>query len=246
MSSTEGTGGGADAPEHSRRHAGVLPVLREIVVVVITALALSLLVKTFLLQAFFIPSQSMQDTLQIGDRVLVNKLQPGPVDLDRGDVVVFKDPGDWLPPATPRARSPFAEGVGQLLTFVGLLPQDAGDHLIKRIIGLPGDRVMCCDDQQRLTVNGAPLQEPYTFPGSRPSEREFEVTVPEDRLWVMGDNRQMSEDSRYHQDLEGGGTVPVDSVVGRAFVVVWPFDRFGLLRTPEETFTGLADGAQVR
>lgn len=221
------------------RRGAMLGFLRETILVVGTALVLSLLVKTFLLQAFFIPSQSMQDTLQIGDRVLVNKLSPGVFGLERGDVVVFQDPDGWLPPPPPDQRGPLAGGVASVLTFVGLLPQDAGDHLIKRIVGLPGDRVVCCDEEGQLSVNGEPVDEPYLFPGSNPSELDFDVQVPAGQLWVMGDNRQMSEDSRYHQDSASQGTVPVDLVVGRAFVVVWPLDRLGRLSAPDGPFDGV-------
>lgn len=232
-------GGRPESGEPAAPRGAMFGFLRETVLVVGTALVLSLLVKTFLLQAFFIPSQSMQDTLQIGDRVLVNKLSPDVFDLDRGDIVVFQDPGDWLPPPQADQRGPLARAVASVLTFVGLLPQDAGDHLIKRIVGLPGDRVVCCDEEGRLSVNGEPLDEPYLFPGSSPSELDFDVQVPAGQLWVMGDNRQMSEDSRYHQDSESLGTVPVDLVVGRAFVIVWPLDRISMLSAADGPHDGV-------
>lgn len=209
-----------------RRRSGVLTVLKETVIVVGTALLLSLLIKTFLVQAFYIPSPSMEPTLVAGDRVLVSQLTPGPIDLQRGDVVVFKDPGGWLDPVPPADRGPVGNAVVDVLTFVGVLPQDSGEHLIKRVIGLPGDTVACCDAEGRVTVNGQPLEEDdYVYPGNAPSEMTFEVTVPQGRLWVMGDHREASQDSRWHQDLEGQGTVPVDDVVGRAVAVIWPLAR---------------------
>nr|WP_202628039.1 signal peptidase I [Cellulomonas sp. APG4] len=210
--------------------------MRETAVIVVSALVLSLLIKTFLVQAFFIPSQSMEDTLLVGDRVLVTKLAPGPLDVHRGDVVVFKDPGGWLPPADETPQPAWRAALTEALTFVGLLPQDSGEHLIKRVIGLPGDTVECCDAQGRLLVNGVPLDEPYVADGAVPSEVEFTTTVPEGGLWVMGDNRQNSQDSRFKQGAPGGGSVPVDNVVGVAFVTLWPLDRVQLLRNPGATF----------
>ncbi len=202
----------------------------------VSALALSLLIKTFLIQAFFIPSGSMQDTLLVGDRVLVTKLAPGPFDVHRGDIVVFKDPGGWLPDQNEEEPSALRRALDATLTFVGLLPHDSGEHLIKRVIGTSGDTVECCDAEGRVMVNGVALDEPYLAPGSVPSELEFSVTVPDGALWVMGDNRQNSQDSRYQQGRPGGGSVPVSNVVGVGFVTVWPADRWGLLRNPGSTF----------
>jgi signal peptidase I len=238
-SGDSGGSGGSDGTPSSGSTAGehkpvstMLGLLRETVTVVVIALGLSLLIKTFLVQAFYIPSESMENTLLIGDRVLVSKLTPGPFDLERGDVVVFSDPGDWLTLPPEPDEGPLREGFRDVLTFVGLLPADSGDHLIKRVVGLPGDKVACCDDEGRLTVNGKTVEEPYLFPGNAPSDDDFTVTVPAGRLWVMGDHREVSQDSRYHREL-ADGTVAVDDVVGRAFVVVWPFDRAKLLRTPD-------------
>ncbi|WP_250445963.1 signal peptidase I [Actinotalea sp. C106] len=220
----------------SRPSGGAGAWLRESFVIVVSALVLSLIIKTFLVQAFFIPSSSMEDTLAIGDRVLVTKLAPGPLDVNRGDVVVFKDPGGWLPtqPTTPQPA--WREALTEGLTFIGLLPQDSGEHLIKRVVALPEDTVECCDADGRLLVNGVAIDEPYLAAGSEASEMEFSVTVPAGGLWVMGDNRQNSQDSRYKQGDPGGGSVPLDNVVGVAFVTVWPADRWTLLRNPGETF----------
>ena len=210
-------------------------MLGEVVLVMVVALGLSLLIKTFLVQAFFIPSPSMESTLIRGDRVVVSKLTPGPFDLRRGDVLVFSDPGGWLPTTTRAPESALRGGARSVLTFVGVLPSDSDEHLIKRLIGLPGDKVVCCDANSRLTVNGTPIQEPYVFPGDKPSEIAFSVTVPAGKLWMMGDHRFVSEDSRYHPDLDQG-MVPIKDVVGRAFITVWPLGRATLLRNPTSTF----------
>lgn len=210
--------------------------LRETVIIVVSALVLSMLIKTLLVQSFYIPSGSMEDTLEIGDRVLVSKLAPGPLDVHRGDIVVFKDPGGWLSPTAVVERTGWRGVAADTLTFVGLMPQDSGEHLIKRVIGLAGDTVACCDAQGRLTVNGVPLDEPYLAPGAEPSEMEFSVVVPEGRLWVMGDNRQNSQDSRYKQGDPGGGAIPRANVVGVAFVTLWPLDRWTVLHNPGATF----------
>jgi signal peptidase I len=218
----------------------------EIVVVLGMALLLSLLIKTFLVQAFFIPSTSMENTLLVGDRVLVSKLTPGVFELHRGDVVVFKDPGGWLTAeeSTPPADTSGVGGtVRSALSFVGLLPQDAGEHLIKRVIGVGGDHVVCCDAQHRVSVNGVAVDEtPYTIPGYPASDRDFDVTVPYGYLWVMGDNRPVSADSRLHRSLNNG-MVPVHDVVGKAFIVVWPFDRAGELGIPDNVFARVPDHA---
>ncbi|UNX55896.1 signal peptidase I [Georgenia sp. TF02-10] len=217
---------------------------RETFTVLVSALVLSVLIKTFLAQAFYIPSGSMEDTLELGDRVMVNKLAPNPFDLQRGDVVVFVDPDGWLGELPPDTRPAWQRTVAEVLTWVGLLPQDAGQHLIKRVIGLGGDEVACCTAEGQLTVNGEPLEEPYLKPGAAPSETEFDVVVPADHVWVMGDNRSNSADSRAHLGDPGGGMVPVDEIVGRAFVVLWPLDRIALLNNPEDTFAGVPDPAR--
>lgn len=209
--------------------------LRETAIVVVSALVLSVIIKTFLVQAFFIPSGSMEDTLAVGDRVLVSKLAPGPLDVHRGDVVVFVDPGGWLE-QRPDERSGLQRGLEEALTFVGLLPQNAGEHLIKRVIGLGGDTVECCDAEGRLMVNGVGIDEPYLKPGVDPSENEFAVTVPENHLWLMGDNRSNSQDSRAHQGDPGGGAVPMRNVVGTAMLILWPLDHWTVLRNPGDTF----------
>ncbi|SDS66340.1 signal peptidase I [Paraoerskovia marina] len=221
--------------EDGARGGGAL--LREIAIILVSALVLSWLIKTFLIQAFFIPSESMEDTLQVDDRVMVSRLVPGVFDVHRGDIVVFTDPGGWLPAQRSDPQTP----IGSVLTWIGLRPQDTGDHLIKRTIGVAGDHVECCDAEGRVSVNGEPLDEPYLKPGSIPSEVEFDVTVPADSLFVMGDNRQHSGDSRYHLGDPGGGFVPLDDVTGSAFIRVWPFDRFAVLHNPGDVFADVPE-----
>ncbi|HWK92201.1 MAG TPA: signal peptidase I [Luteimicrobium sp.] len=233
----DGDGGGA-----SRHAAAAAPaprrssVLRETAIIVVAALVLSWLIKTFLVQAFYIPSESMEDTLQIGDRVMVSRLVPSHLDLHRGDIIVFKDPGDWLPAQEKADHGPVGNAVVNALTFVGLRPNDAVGHLIKRVIGLPGDTVACAGPGKPVTVNGVAIDEPYLKPGSEPSQDAFSEKVPAGSLFVMGDNRQDSSDSRYNTGKPGGGFVPMDDVVGTAFIKVWPLSDAGLLRNPSETF----------
>jgi signal peptidase I len=233
--------GGDVVPRRRRGHrtrkpaaSGPMAVLRESVVVVVIALGLALVLKTFLVQAFYIPSISMEDTLKVGDRVVVTKLVPGPFSLKRGDVVVFTDPNDWLAGSPP---TPEPGRLGKILTFIGLRPNDSGNHLIKRVIGLPGDHVKCCDSSGHVMVNGVPLDEPYLYPGDRPSEKTFDVTVPAGKLWVMGDHRSASEDSRYK------GFVPEKLVTGRALVIVWPFPRADWLSRHASTFAKVDAGS---
>ncbi len=232
-----------DVGEHRSvsRRRGALSALKETAVIVVTALALSFLIKTFLVQPFFIPSESMGDTLLVGDRVLVTKFAPGPLDVHRGDVVVFKDPGGWLGPSFDEPANPVAELLHNVGVFVGLVPADAGEHLIKRVIGVEGDVVECCDDEGRVIVNGVAIDEPYLADGAIPSELDFATTVPANSLWVMGDNRQRSEDSRYHPGNPGGGSVPVANVVGVAFVKIWPVSRWSTMRNPGATFADVPE-----
>ena len=232
---------GTERTGRTERPARKSSLLRETAIIVVSALVLSLLIKTFLVQAFFIPSASMEDTLVEGDRVMVSRLVPGAFDVHRGDIVVFKDPGGWLPPPEPQEESPVSEAVRAALTFVGLLPQDTGEHLIKRVIGVPGDHVVCCDAEGRVSVNGVSIDESYIKPGSIPSQDPFDRTVPEDMLFVMGDNRQNSADSRYNTGKPGGGFVPMGNVVGTAFVKVWPLSHLGLLRNPGDVFADVPE-----
>lgn len=222
------------------RRAGELPLL------VVVALCIALLLKTFLVQAFFIPSGSMEQTIRIGDRVLVDKLTPWfGSKVERGDVVVFKDPGGWLRGEAARpAKDPVVvKQIKQTMTFIGLLPSADEQDLIKRVIGIGGDDVACCDARGRITVNGTPLDEPYVNPGNAPSEIRFEVKVPRGRLFVMGDHRANSADSRYHLDEGFQGTIDENGVVGRAVVIAWPYGHWRELEQPA-TFLTVPDQAR--
>lgn len=197
--------------------------LFDVVSVVGAALVLSLLIKTFLLRSFFIPSGSMLETLQIDDRIFVNELVPALIVPERGDVVVFRDPGGWLGTLQPEKNKPFLEQSADFfLSAFGLIAPDSSQHLVKRIIGKGGDHVVCCSPSGKITVNEVEITEPYVAPGSTPSTKAFDVVVPKDSYWVMGDNRNNSEDSRYHEDLPSKGFVHKKFIVGRAFVVSWP------------------------
>jgi len=200
------------------------------------ALLLSVIIKAFLIRSFFIPSGSMLDTLEINDRIIVNVLAPEVMPLERGDVAVFRDPGGWLGAIPTQEKDTLTEITDFVLGTFGITAPDSAEHLVKRVIGLPGDRVVCCDGDGKLTINGVAIDEPYSRGDAAPSDVEFDVTVPEDHYWVMGDNRPNSTDSRYHQDLPTKGFVPVDVVVGRAFVVSWPVENWEFLTNYPETF----------
>lgn len=210
--------------------------LFDFVIIVGTALVLSVAIKAFLIRSFYIPSGSMMDTLQINDRIIVNVMAPELMPLEHGDVVVFRDPGGWLGAVPTRDKTSWQEFSDFVLGTFGITAPDSAEHLVKRVIGLPGDTIECCDAQGRLLVNGVPIDEVYVRPGSIPSEIEFKVTVPEGSYWVMGDNRQNSTDSRYHQDLPSGGFVNQEFVVGRAILVSWPVENWIFLENFSEVF----------
>jgi signal peptidase I len=230
---------GGDAPARAPRKGGVWRFLRDVLIILLAAIVISFLIKTFLIRSFYIPSPSMEDTLDVNDRIIVNELQPKVFPLQRGDVVVFKDPGGWLPPTPPADTNPVASFFDWALSIVGLTAPDSNDHLIKRVIGLPGDHVTCCNAFGQISVNGSPLDEPYVkLPTgiTAVSKDSFDVTVPKNSLWVMGDNRYDSADSRYNRDKPGKGFVPMDDVVGRAILITWPVDRWTWLDDYPLTF----------
>jgi signal peptidase I len=214
-------------------------LLRELPVLLVIAFVLALLVKTFLVQAFFIPSGSMEQTLHgcpgcTGDRVIVNKVpywfgQPEP-----GDIVVFKGPSTWAPEVNVAPPSNWFSGALLWLgRAVGVAPPSE-DDFIKRVIATGGQTVQCCDAQGRVTVDGKPLNEPYIYQNTPLDQRAFgPVTVPQGRLWVMGDHRSNSADSRVHIRDQYSGTVAVSDVVGKAALVVWPLSRFHILHSPD-------------
>ena len=229
-----------DVPAGGRRKS----TRRQLMVIVLAAIVLMLLVKAFVVQVYRIPSASMEGTLLTGDRVLVNKLVYHVRDIGRGDIVVFSGQGSWgsatgepdpVPPGNP-----FLRFVDDVLADAGIYSTQT--YYIKRVIGVPGDHVACCTDG-RVTVNGIPLDEKsYLFPGASPSALRFSVTVPPGRLWVMGDNRAISDDSRGHMTrAPQDGTVPENQVVGRAFLIIWPFSQVGDLPIPA-TFQRVAMG----
>ena len=204
-------------------------VLREFPILVIVALAVSLLIKTLLVQFFFIPSGSMENTLQVQDRVAVNKLPFISKNIHRGDVVVFRDPANWLPEPFAPGENKVTAKIKEGLVLVGVLPNPAKQYLVKRVIGVAGDRVICCSKSGKLTINGKETTEPYIYAGNKPSEMDFNVTVPEGKIWVMGDHRSASADSRYHQDDVNNGFVPVSRVTGRAYAIIWPIKNIGII-----------------
>lgn len=224
-----------------QRRSGVRAYLAEMAAVVAFALVVSILIKTFFFQAFYIPSSSMTPTLEVGDRIIVNKLADSADDINRGDVVVFVDPGGWLDSEADPDRSAFVDGLYAIGETIGLLPRDSGQHLVKRVIGVGGDEVACCSDGGELIVNGEPIDEPYIRPGTIPSGVEFRVIVPNGHLWVMGDNRSNSEDSRAHMGAPGGGFVPIDNVEGRVALIMYPLSRFGGLGDYSAVFKDVPD-----
>ena len=198
-------------------------LLKELPFLVVVALVASLLIKSFLVQFFYIPSGSMENTLQVQDRVAVNKIPFISKSIDRGDVVVFRDPDNWLPEIVDYDTNKYLSIVKSALVAVGVLPNPAKQYLVKRVIGVAGDRIVCCTKDDKLTINGVEVDEPYIFAGTKPSEMTFDVTVPEGKIWVMGDHRGASADSRYHQEDINKGFIPISKVSGRVFAVIWPF-----------------------
>lgn len=203
--------------------------LRELPIIVVSALIVSIVVKTFLLHFFYIPTGSMENTLQIGDRIAVNKFGALFSEVKRGEVVVFGDPDNWLGQAQQsNDPKPIALIKSGLIT-VGVLPDPAKQYLIKRVIGVGGDNVTCCDTNEKLQVNGVSIDEPYIYSGDKPSETKFNIDVPEGFLWVMGDHRAASADSRYQPDSANSGMVPLSKVVGRATFIVWPIRNIAMI-----------------
>jgi signal peptidase I len=203
--------------------------LQEFPVLIVVALVVSLFIKTFLVQFFFIPSGSMENTLQIDDRVAVNRLPFISNNIKRGDVVVFRDPDNWLPAADVETAPFVIAKAKAALVAVGVLPNPAKQYLVKRVVGVAGDHVICCTTTGKITVNGQEMVEPYIYAGNVPSDMNFDVTVPKGKLWVMGDHRGASADSRYHQEDINKGFVPLNRVTGRVLAVIWPIKNISLV-----------------
>ena len=215
----------AEPPPAGTGHRGARWSARHVLVVVLVGLLLSLLVRTVAVQAFSIPSGSMEPTLRPGERVLVSRLDTRGGDVRRGDVVVFDGSGTFAPaPEEPTGLARVGSAASALL---GYRPGEV--DFVKRVVGLPGERISCCDPQGRLVVDGAPLDEPYLPAGEAPSALRFDIEVPAGRLWVMGDHRSASADSRAHLGDPGGGTVALDDVVGRVAAVTWPLGEARLV-----------------
>ena len=195
---------------------------RFVLLALVLAIAISGLVRSLWLDVYYIPSESMEPLLMTGDRILVSRTDFSAEPIRRGDVVVFDGRGSFAPLSS--GRGPFVDAASAAAQWFGLTGSDT--TYVKRVIGVPGDHVQCCDAGGRLTVNGQVLEEPYLYPGDEPSKQKFDVVVPPDRLWLMGDHRSRSADSRGLLGAPGGGMVPMDRVIGRPVQIIWPLDRF--------------------
>ncbi len=210
-----------------------IPSWVEVPAIIVVALLVVFFLKTFVVQAFYIPSGSMENTLQVGDRVVVNKVVYHLRPVQRGDVIVFDGSGIFTPEVSPdESGGPFVV-IGRTVGSLFGLAQPSERDFIKRVIGVGGDRVVCCNSQGQITVNAVALNEnAYLYGKNPPSRQPFDVIVPDGKLWVMGDHRSASADSRAHMGDPGGGFVPLDRVLGRAFAVVWPLSDAQVLEVP--------------
>ena len=222
----------SQAQEEGRLGEWLWVQAREGGTVILYALVIAFLVKTFLLRGFYIPSGSMEQTLQVNDRVFINVAGSYFSEPKRGDVIVFKDSQGWIP-STQKTSSPLKDA----LSFAGILPDTSSNFLVKRVIGTPGD-VVESDGNGKIKVNGVEITEPYLYPGNPPSELAFKVTVPAGKYFVMGDHRSNSADSRYHIS-DGTAFISKDDVQGNVFVVAWPLNHFGLLQDQSSVFSSI-------
>lgn len=208
--------------------------VREILIVVVLAMLIAFIVKTLFVRGFYIPSGSMEHTLELDDRIFVNVMSANVGAIDRGDIVVFEDTKNWLP-AQPESSNGLRGALQEALSFVGVLPDSGDQALVKRVIGEGGDHVVCCDASGRISVNGTPLNETYVYQGAMPSELPFDVIVPDNHYFVLGDHRNASADSRVHLG-SNDAFISKDDIVGTAFVIAWPLDRFQFLHHPDQVF----------
>lgn len=215
--------------EHTKRQPRKLG-WRFVLLAVVLAVLISGLIRSLWLDVYYIPSASMEPMFREGDRILVSRTDFRAEPVGRGDIVVFDGRGSFAP--LESGNGPVLDFLGGVGDWVGLSGGDT--TYIKRVIGLPGDHVVCCDDRGWLTVNGQQLEEPYLFEGDVPSELKFSVIVPAGRLWLMGDHRSLSADSRSLLGAPGGGMVPLDRVIGRPVQIIWPVDRFTAVGRPAE------------
>ena len=214
-------------------HPSGAKVWRDRLILVAVVWAVWAFITTFVIQPFRIPSSSMENTLQIGDRIVVSKWVPRFSDVKRGDVIVFKDPGDWTDPV-PNGNAVLA-GIRKVAEVTHL--SASGSHLVKRVVGVAGDKVSCDGAGTKLKVNGVAINETYLKPGVQPCQDKFAITVPAEKVWVMGDNRSDSADSRYHDDGTGAlGSVPVSKITGRDLAVVWPISNISGGHNDEDAF----------
>ncbi|PID97794.1 MAG: signal peptidase I [Actinobacteria bacterium] len=212
-----------DIESHQKR--GPMSWVKEIGSILLVAFIFSTLIRAFVIQVFWIPSPSMETTLSVNDRVVISRFSAWTGDFERGDVVVFNDSSGWLTRQESTGIKAFIRKVGE---FTGFVPANGEQVLVKRLIGLPGDTVECCSADGKIMVNGVAIDETaYLYPGVLTSEVPFKVTVPEGKVWVMGDNRPNSADSRFHEDAKGQGFVPISDIVGRGMVVIWPQQHWG-------------------
>jgi signal peptidase I len=228
--------------EEEVKVTGFLGWIKELLIVLAVALICSFIIKTFIFKMFFIPSGSMENTMQVGDRVVANVAGKMVTPLKHGDIVIFSDTQGWLP---SDSKEPSPNALESAAAFAGVIPDSSARQLVKRVIGLPGDVVECCGADGRVKINGKPIDESYlkanpSSPDIVPgSFKDFKVTVPEGGLWVMGDNRDYSADSRYHMDTPSHGVVWQKDVIGTVGVIIWPLDRMGIIPSQDGVFKDL-------
>lgn len=229
---------GASAASPRRRRRRARGGWMDYLVTMVVALVVAILVKTFLVQPFFIPSESMVPTLETDDKILVSKLTPGVFDLHRGDVIVFEDPDNWVGDSADTQGLRYQ--VYKVLSYVGLAPDPAENHLVKRLIGMGGDHVVCAKQGGKVQVNGVTIDEPYVRDGATPCAETFDVTVPQGSVWVMGDNREASADSANHYAFKDANPyVPESDITGKAEVIMWPLSRWSTLGQGEKAFASV-------